>query len=274
LRRLLDLHLESGTDGIVFGGSTGESVSLTDAELQELVTRAHAHVAGRLNIIVGCGTSSTAATVARAREFSRLPGVDGLLVVTPAYNRPTQEGLYRHFESTAAASAVPIVMYNVASRTAVDLLPETVARLAQVPGIVGVKEAMPSIPRIRELVAACPPDFMVLSGDDATAREAVHNGARGVVSVTANIVPAQVSRMIRAALDGDAELAAELDARLASLHKALFLESNPIPAKWAMERMGLIGGALRLPLVPLSARYHPAMEQALCQAGVTLAVAA
>lgn len=274
LRRLLDLHIECGTNGVVVGGSTGESVSLTDAELRELVSCVHEHAGSRLNLIVGCGTSCTATTVARAREFSRLPGVSGLLVVTPAYNRPPQEGLFRHFQAVAEASAVPIIMYNVMSRTAVDLLPETVARLAQVPGIAGIKEAMPSIPRVRELVAACPPDFMVLSGDDATARESILNGARGVVSVTANVVPALVSRMIRAALDGDEALAAELDARLAELDRAMFLESNPIPAKWAMERMGLIGGTLRLPLVDLSARHHVAVEKALCQAGVTLAAAA
>lgn len=272
--RLVDLHVNSGTGGLIVGGSTGESATITDAELKELAARASSQAAGRLRIVVGCGTSSTAGTVARVREFSRQPGVDALLLGTPAYCRPTQEGLYRHFEAAAAASAVPIILYNVPSRTAVDMLPETVARLAALPRIAALKEAVPSMSRIRELVAACPADFPVLSGDDATAREALRHGARGVISVTGNVVPALMVRMIRAALAGDDALAAELDAQLAGLHQSLFLESNPIPVKWALARMGLTRGALRLPLTPLTPRHHAALEQSLFQAGVTLAAAA
>ncbi|MGC4028125.1 MAG: 4-hydroxy-tetrahydrodipicolinate synthase [Steroidobacteraceae bacterium] len=272
--RLIDLHLASGTDGLIVGGSTGESAALTDAERRELAAHAASQAAGRLRIVVGCGTSSTAGTVARVREFSRLPGVDGLLLAAPAYCRPPQEGLFRHFEAAAAASAVPVVLYNVPSRTGVDLLPETVARLAVLPRIVAVKEAVTSMSRIRDLIAACPPDFLVLSGDDATAREAVRHGARGVISVTGNVAPAQVAAMMRAALAGHEAEAAELDARLAGLHHTLFVESNPIPVKWALERMGLTRGALRLPLVPMSPRHYAAVEQSLLQAGITLAAAA
>lgn len=271
--RLIDLHLASGTDGIVVGGTTGESPTISDAELHELVARARAQAAGRLRIVVGCGTSSTAGTVARVREYSTV-GADALLLVTPAYNRPTQEGLFRHFEAAAAASGVPVVLYNVPSRTAVDMLPETVARLAALPRVVGIKEAVASMQRIRDLVAACPQGFLILSGDDATAREAVSVGAQGVISVTGNVAPALMSQMIRAARRGEAAEAAAVDARLAGLHQALFLEANPIPVKWALQRMGLAGGALRLPLTPLSPRHHAAVEQALRQADVALAAAA
>jgi 4-hydroxy-tetrahydrodipicolinate synthase len=272
--RLLDFHLAAGTAGIVIGGTTGESPVLTEAEIRELVARAHAQVAGRMRLIVGAGTSSTASTVERARAFSALPGVDALLVVTPAYNRPPQEGLFRHFEAAAGASSVPVILYNVPSRTAVDLLPETVARLAKVPGIVGIKEAVPSMQRVRELAALCPPGFALLSGDDATCREAMSLGACGVISVTANIAPAPMSQMVQAALAGDAALAADIDSRLAGLHQWLFVEANPIPAKWALERMGLIQGRLRLPLTALSAAHHATVEQALARAGISLAAAA
>jgi len=272
-RQLIDLHLSAGTAGIVVGGTTGESPTLTEPELRELVARARDQVAGRLKIIVGCGTSSTASTVSRVQDYSA-QGVDGLLLVTPAYNRPTQEGLYRHFEAAAAAATVPVLLYNVPSRTAVDMLPETVARLAQVPGIVGIKEAVASMQRVRELKALCPATFIQLSGDDASVREAVRNGANGVISVTANVAPALMSRMIGAALAGNDALAAELDSRLAGLHQSLFVEANPIPVKWALERMGVIRGRLRLPLTPLAARHHAEVEQALVQAGIALSAAA
>jgi 4-hydroxy-tetrahydrodipicolinate synthase len=270
---LIDLHREAGTTGVVVGGTTGESPTVTDTELRELVLRARDRAAGRLQVIVGCGTNSTAGTVARVGECTTL-GVDGLLLVTPAYNRPTQEGLYLHFEAAAAAATVPVILYNVPSRTAVDLLPETVARLAQLPRIVAIKEAVASMERIDALVAACPPGFGILSGDDATVREAIAHGAQGVISVTANVVPALMARMIAAALAGDDAQARELDARLAGLHEMLFVEANPIPVKWAMAQMGLIGPALRLPLTPLSPRFHSMVAGALRRAGVELAVAA
>jgi 4-hydroxy-tetrahydrodipicolinate synthase len=271
--RLLDWHAGSGTTGVVVGGTTGESPTITDEELLELTRRARQQVGGRMQIVVGCGNNSTAATVARVRQYSA-EGVDGLLLVTPAYNRPTQEGLYRHYEAAALAAGVPLILYNVPSRTAVDLLPDTVARLARLARVVAVKEAVPQMARIRELREACPPGFGILSGDDATTREAIANGADGVISVTGNVAPGLMSQMVAAQLAGDTARAVELDARLAGLHQNLFLEANPIPVKWALERMGMIRGRLRLPLTPLSQRHHGAVEAALETAGIALAVAA
>jgi 4-hydroxy-tetrahydrodipicolinate synthase len=264
--RLIDFHLENGTDGIVVGGSTGESATLTEAELRELTERACAQVKKRIPIIVGSGTSSTASTVARTRWVSELP-IDGVLVVTPAYNRPPQEGLYRHFAAVAEASRVPVILYNVPSRTACDLLPETVARLMQFPQIVGLKEGIAGVERVRELLDVVRAGFAILSGDDATAREAVLAGARGVISVTANVAPRAMSQMVAAALKRDRARAAELDAPLAALHRDLFLEANPIPPKWALARMGLIQGGIRLPLVPLSPQHHATLTADLRAAG-------
>lgn len=265
--RLVDFHLQNGTAGIVVGGTTGESATLRDAELVELVERACVQVARRMAVIAGAGSSSTAATVERVKRLSQLP-VDGLLLVTPAYNRPSQEGLFRHFAAAAEVAEVPLVLYNVPSRTAVDLLPETVARLAQLRPIVAVKEAFAQIERIRELKRLCPADFDVLSGDDATAREAVLAGAAGVISVTANIAPRAMADMIAAAARGEREKAERLDATLAGLHHALFLESNPIPLKWALARMGLIERGIRLPLTELAPRHHAALASALRESGV------
>jgi len=265
--RLLEFHLENGTNGIVVGGTTGESPTISEAELRELTERACAQVKRRIPVIVGVGTSSTAATLARTRWASELP-VDGLLVVTPAYNRPPQEGLYRHYAAVAEASRVPVILYNIPSRTAVDLLPSTVARLMQFPQIVAVKEGVASLERVRELVAVSRAGFTILSGDDASACEAMLAGARGVISVTANMAPRAMSEMVAAAVKGERERAKALDERLASLHRDLFLEANPIPAKWGLERMGLIEGGIRLPLTPLSASHHAAVEAALRKAGV------
>jgi len=265
--RLLDFHAASGTSGIVVGGTTGESATLSDSELWELTERACAHVRKRMHVIAGVGTSSTATTVERARKMSELP-VDGLLVVTPAYNRPTQEGLFQHFAAVARAARAPVIMYNVPARTAVDMLPATVQRLSQLPGIVAVKEAVPDLERIRKLVDICPKDFAVLSGDDGTTRRSVLAGAKGVISVTANVAPRAMSDMVAAALKGDATAAAQLDEPIAALHRDLFLEANPIPTKWALMRMGMIGSGIRLPLTELSAQYHPAVLAALSTAGV------
>jgi 4-hydroxy-tetrahydrodipicolinate synthase len=271
--RLIDWHIVSGSTGVVVGGTTGESPTITEQELLELTRRAREQAAGRLQIIVGCGTSGTATTVERVRLYSG-QGVDGLLLVTPAYNRPSQEGLFRHYEAAAQAAGVPLILYNVPSRTAVDMQPETVARLAKLPRIVAIKEAVASMQRIRELAAQCPAGFGILSGDDATSREAIRHGAGGVISVTGNVSPALMSQMITAALAHDDARAAELDARLSGLHQALFLEANPIPVKWALERMGVMRGRLRLPLTQLAPRYHEAVEAALALAGVSLAAAA
>jgi 4-hydroxy-tetrahydrodipicolinate synthase len=265
--RLVDFHLQNGTGGIVVGGTTGESATLLDGELRELTERACEQVRGRIPIIAGAGTSSTVSTVERVRWISELP-VDGLLVVTPAYNRPTQEGLYLHFAAAADAARKPIILYNVPSRTAVDMLPTTVGRLSQLPGIVSVKEAVTEPGRVRAILAASGKDFSVLSGDDATARRAVQEGARGVISVTANVAPRAMADMIAAGLRGEDAAAEKLDASLVALHRDLFIEANPIPAKWALARMGLMGEGIRLPLTPLTAASQPAVLAALRAAGV------
>jgi 4-hydroxy-tetrahydrodipicolinate synthase len=266
-QRLIDFHIANGTNGIVVGGTTGESATLRESELRELTERACKQARGRVAIIAGAGTSSTASTVERVRWLSELP-IDGLLIVTPAYNRPTQEGLYRHFAAAVEATRVPVILYNIPSRTAVDLLPATVARLAQLKGVVGVKEGVAQITRIRELTAFSRGDFVVFSGDDATTRESVLAGAKGVISVTANVAPRAMSDMVAAAMQGNAGEAERLDRSLCALHRDLFLEANPIPVKWALERMGLMGGALRLPLTELSHGHHSQVLSALRQAGV------
>jgi len=264
--QLLEFHAANGSAGVVVGGTTGESATLSDSELHELTVRACTLARGRLAVIAGAGTSSTASTVARVEWLSRLP-IDGLLLVTPAYNRPPQEGLYRHFAAAAAAASKPILLYNVPSRTAVDMKPETVARLARVRGIVGLKEAVPESARVREVCALCGPDFAVLSGDDASAREVLAAGARGVISVTANVVPRQMSQMVAAARAGEEQRARALDEPLAGLHRGLFVEANPIPVKWLLGQMGLIPGGVRLPLTPLAEEYHPGVRAAARAAG-------
>jgi 4-hydroxy-tetrahydrodipicolinate synthase len=265
--RLLDFHLQNGTSGIVVGGTTGESATLRDSELRELTERACQQLRQRIPVIVGAGTSSTATTVERVASMSELP-IDGVLVVTPAYNRPTQEGLYQHFAAVAEASRKPVILYNVPTRTAVDMLPATVGRLSQLPRIVSVKEAVTEPGRVRALVEACRKDFVVLSGDDATARRAVREGARGVISVTANVAPRGMADMINAGLRGDHAAAEKLDAPLAGLHRDLFVEANPIPVKWALARMGLMDEGIRLPLTPLSAAAQPAVLAAMRGAGI------
>jgi 4-hydroxy-tetrahydrodipicolinate synthase len=268
-QRLLEFHLSNGTNGIVVGGTTGESATLRESELRELTERACAQVNGRIPIIAGAGTSSTETTVERVRWLSELP-IDALLVVTPAYNRPTQEGLYRHFAAAVEAARVPIVLYNIPTRTAVDLLPSTVQRLAQLRGVVGVKEGVAQMSRVRELVSLTPSGFVVISGDDATTREAILAGAKGTISVTANVAPKAMSEMVAAALKGNASEAERIDRTLVSLHRDLFVEANPIPAKWALERMGLMPGGLRLPLTELSAAQQPVVLAALRAAGIKI----
>jgi 4-hydroxy-tetrahydrodipicolinate synthase len=267
--RLLDFHVAAGTDGIVIAGTTGESPALLPEEIEELTRRAVARCRGRTRTIVGCGTNSTAATVSRTRALSRL-GVDGVMLVTPYYNKPPQEGLYRHFVAAADASAVPVILYNVPGRTSVDLLPSTVARLARHPQIVALKEATGTSQRIRELVESCPATFALLSGDDATFVEFVALGGKGVISVTANVAPARMHEVCAAALAGDLARARALDASLQPLHRDLFVEANPIPVKWAVARMRLIGSALRLPLVEMSAVHQETILRAMRAAGIEL----
>ena len=267
--RLLDFHVREGTDGIVVAGTTGESPVLANAEVEELTRRAVARCQGKVKVIVGAGFNATEATVARTRTLSQL-GVDAVMLVTPYYNRPPQEGLFRHFSAAADASAAPIILYNVPSRTAVDLLPSTVARLARHPRIVAIKEATASLSRAREILSACPPEFVLLSGDDATAIDLMSVGACGVISVTANVAPRRMREACKAALSGDLVEARAIDASLQPLHKDLFVEANPIPVKWAVARMGFIGNAIRLPLVELATAHHETVLRAMRAAGVIL----
>jgi len=267
--RLLDFHVREGTDGIVIAGTTGESPVLRLDEIEELTRRAVARCGGKIKLIVGTGTNSTQSTIARTRALSRL-GVDGVMLVTPYYNKPPQEGLYRHFMASADASAVPVILYNVPSRTAVDLLPGTVARLARHPQIVALKEALASLGRAREILAAVPADFTLLSGDDATLLDLIGAGGKGVISVTANVAPRRMHEVCAAALGGDMAGARALDATLQPLHRDLFVEASPIPVKWAVARMGLMGNAIRLPLVELSTAHHETVLHAMRAAGVSL----
>jgi 4-hydroxy-tetrahydrodipicolinate synthase len=267
--RLLDFHVREGTDGIVIAGTTGESPVLAVHEVEELTSRAVARCGGKLTLVVGAGTHSTSTTVARTQALSRL-GADAVMLVTPYYNKPPQEGLYRHFMAAADASAVPVILYNVPSRTAVDLLPGTIARLARHPRIAAVKDASASMGRARELLSACPPEFAVMSGDDATAIDWMCEGARGVISVSANVAPRRMHEACMAALRGDFGTARALDADLQLLHKDLFIEASPIPVKWAVARMGLIGNAIRLPLVELSLAHQETVLRAMRTAGITL----
>jgi 4-hydroxy-tetrahydrodipicolinate synthase len=267
--RLLDFHMREGTDAIVVAGTTGESPVLKAAEVEGLTVRAVARCAGKIKVVVGAGTFATDTTVARTRSLSRL-GVDGVLLVTPYYNKPTQEGLYRHFSAAADASAAPVILYNVPSRTAVDLLPATVARLSRHACIVAVKEATSSVSRAREILSASAPQFTVLSGDDATAIDLMSVGAKGVISVTANVAPRRMHDACAAALAGDLATARAIDASLQALHKDLFVESSPIPVKWAVARMGLMGNAIRLPLVELSSLHEETVLRAMRAAGIIL----
>ena len=267
--RLLEFHLAEGSDGIVVAGTTGESPVLSLEEIEELTRRAVAVAKGRMKVIVGAGTHCTATTVARSRALSRL-GVDGVMFVTPYYNKPPQEGLYRHFMAGADASAVPVVLYNVPSRTGVDLLPATVARLARHPQIVALKEATAQMSRAHELKSLLRDDFALLSGDDATAIDFIASGGRGVISVTANVAPRRMHEACMAALSGDFKAARAIDAELQPLHRDLFVEANPIPVKWAVARMGLIGAAIRLPLVELASAYQETVLRAMHVAGVAL----
>jgi 4-hydroxy-tetrahydrodipicolinate synthase len=265
--RLLDWHGREGSDGVIIAGTTGESATLSAAEAAELLQIAVQRTGGRLPVIAGTGGPSTAISVERTRSACEL-GADAVLVVTPYYNRPTQEGLYRHFSVIADAASVPLILYNVPSRTACDLLPETVERLSGHPQIIGIKDATGSVARGIEIIERCGDDFLLLSGDDATCLELIGAGAQGVITVTGNVAPRLMHEMVEAALTGDQEVARELDERLAGLHTALFVESNPIPSKWALWRLGLIGEGIRLPLVALSDACHGEVLAAMRRAGV------
>lgn len=267
LEQLVDWHIGEGTDGLVIAGTTGESATLTKAEHVEVIRVAVARASGRVPVIAGTGSNSTAQTIDLSQTVGRLP-VDAYLVVVPYYNKPTQEGMYRHFLAVADAVDRPVMLYNVPGRTVADLQPATVARLARHPRIFGIKEATGDLARVAEIRKLAGEAFALYSGDDATARDFIALGGQGVVSVTANVAPAAMSRMCRAALAGRAAEAAALDQPLSALHRDLFVESNPIPVKWALTRMGRLPPGIRLPLTPLSPEAQPVVEAALRQAGL------
>ncbi|MCP5141895.1 MAG: 4-hydroxy-tetrahydrodipicolinate synthase [Chromatiales bacterium] len=266
LARLVEFHIESETNAIVAVGTTGESATLDEHEHCEVIRRVVELAHGRVPVIAGTGANSTAEAITLTRCAMKA-GADAALLVTPYYNKPTQEGLYRHHRAIAEACAIPQILYNVPGRTAVDMKPATVARLADIPNIVGIKEASGSVDRIRELIDLVGGRMDVFSGDDDLACAAMLAGARGVISVTANVAPLQMFHMAEAALAGDAERAHAIDARLQPLHKAMFLESNPIPVKFAVSRMNLIPEGIRLPLTPLSPIHHDAVRDAMLAAG-------
>ena len=267
LTRLVEFHIENGTDAIIAVGTTGESATVDWEEHIAVVRHVVETVRTRVPVIAGTGANSTSEALFLTQKAMEV-GADACLLVTPYYNKPTQEGLYRHYKQIADRVAIPQILYNVPGRTACDLKPETVERLADIPNIVGIKEASGSIERIQELVQRLGERMDVYSGDDALAAAAMLNGARGVISVTANVAPQLMHEMCVAALAGDRAQAETLDARLAGLHRALFLESNPIPVKWAVAQLGLIPAGIRLPLTPLSEALYPDVRAAMRQAGV------
>lgn len=265
--RLLQWHAQQGTDAVVVVGTTGESPTVTLAEAGELVRRAVMVLGDRVPVIAGTGTNATASTIERTRALAAA-GAQAALVVTPYYNKPTQEGLYQHFRAVADASPIPLILYNVPSRTGVDLLPDTVVRLAAHPRILGVKESTGSLARVEELVARCGKDLEIYSGEDPIAVQSIAAGARGLISVTANVAPALMHDLCEHALAGRLEEAEAIDDRLQGLHRALFTESNPIPVKWAVAELGRIPGGLRLPLTPLSPQHHAVVREAMRAAGI------
>lgn len=267
LRKLVDFHVEQGTDAIVAMGTTGESATLDEKEHCGVIRQAVEQAAGRIPIIAGTGANSTTEAISLTR-CAMEAGADACLLVTPYYNKPTQEGLFLHFKTVADAVAVPQILYNVPGRTAVDMLPETVARLAEIPNIVGIKEATGDLARAKEIIDRCGDKIDLYSGDDATAMDCILQGGKGDISVTANVAPAMMHEMCQAALAGDREKAVAINTKLDALHNDLFVEANPIPVKWALYEMGMVSKGIRLPMTVLSEQYHDKIRQALKTAGV------
>ncbi len=266
LANLVEFHVEAGTHGIVAVGTSGESATLSVPEHGEVIKAIVKFADKRIPVIAGTGANSTAEAIeltAHAKDV----GADGCLLVTPYYNKPTQEGLYQHFAAIANAVDIPQVLYNVPGRTAVDMSPETTARLSGISNIVGVKEAYGTVERIKELLELCERGFKVLTGDDATAMESMLAGGHGDISVTANVVPEQMAKMCTAAMTHDRSLAESIEKNIKDLHVELFRESNPIPMKWALHKMGRIPEGIRLPLTPLASEYHDQLVAALKKAG-------
>ncbi len=269
LKRLIDVHVDAGTDGLVIAGTTGESATLEKGEHAELIDRACEIVAGRLPIIAGTGSNSTAQTIKLSQEVAKSP-IDAYLLVVPYYNKPVQEGMYRHFSAIADAVDKPVMLYNVPGRTSSDLLPETVARLSSHGNIFGIKEATGDMQRLKDIQALVDEDFRFYSGDDFTVLEFIEQGGHGVVTVSGNVAPAAMAELCRLAAAGEHEAAKALDDSLQELNSALFVESNPIPVKWAVAQLGLIEPHIRLPLTEFSEQYHEQMRRAMARAGVTI----
>lgn len=267
LARLIDWHIEQGTSAIVAVGTTGESATLDVDEHCNVIRFTIERAAGRIKVVAGTGANSTKEAIELTRK-AKVDGADACLLVTPYYNKPTQEGLYRHHMAIADAVDIPQMLYNVPGRTACDMKPDTVARLSPHPNIVAIKEATGDLDRGRQILELCGDNIILYSGDDATAMELILLGGKGNISVTANVAPKAMADMCAAALAGKREQAAAFDAPLRDLHKNLFLEANPIPVKWALHRMGLIGPGIRLPLTPLSESLHQPVESALQKAGL------
>lgn len=267
LSKLIEMHIESGTAAIVSMGTTGESATLDMDEHCEVMRRTVELAAGRIPIIGGTGSNSTSEAIQLTR-CAQQGGVDACLLVAPYYNKPTQEGLYLHHKLIAESVDIPQILYNVPGRTVCDILPETVARLAQIPNIVGIKEATGSLERMREILSRVPDDFDLYSGDDETGVEFMLQGGHGVISVTNNVAPKAMAAVCEAALAGDRGKAMELNRPLEGLHNHLFDEANPIPVKWALYEMNLIPEGIRLPLTPLSKEFHHPLREAMRDAGV------
>jgi 4-hydroxy-tetrahydrodipicolinate synthase len=267
LRALIDWHADAGTDGIVIVGTSGESPTVDVAEHCLLIEATMAHVKGRMSVVAGTGANSTSEAIELTAKAKAL-GVDACLLVTPYYNKPTQEGLYQHFAAVAAAVDVPQILYNVPGRTSCDLSNDTAIRLAAIKNIVGIKDATGGIERGTDLLLRCPKDFAIYSGDDATGAALMLLGGHGVISVTANIAPKLMHEMCVAAMSGNVKVTCEINAKLFALHQKLFIEPNPIPVKWALQQMGMIKKGIRLPMVNLSTQYHDVMRAAMRQAGV------
>jgi len=267
MRRLVDFHVQEGTDAIVVVGTTGESPTVNVEEHHELIRLVVEHSAGRVPVIAGTGANSTAEAI-EMTVFARQAGATAALSVVPYYNKPTQEGLYRHFRAIAEAVDIPLILYNVPGRTVADMSNDTTLRLAQIPNVVGVKDATGNIDRGCELIVRAPEGFAVYSGDDPSACALMLLGAQGNISVVANVAPRLMHEMCAAAVKGDLIGARELHFRLLGLHRQLFCEANPIPVKWACQELGLIKEGIRLPLTPLSPECHERVRLALHQAGL------
>ncbi|MCH9698395.1 MAG: 4-hydroxy-tetrahydrodipicolinate synthase [Gammaproteobacteria bacterium] len=267
LERLIEFHLDQHTDAIVAVGTTGESATLNEQEHCEVIARVVNLVAGKIPVIAGTGSNSTQEAIELSAKAAEV-GADACLLVTPYYNKPTQQGLYLHYQKIADTVDIPHILYNVPGRTHCDLLPETVMRLASHPNIIGLKEATGEIDRVSTLKQTCPDDFLLYSGDDASACEFCLQGGDGVISVTANVAPRLMSEMIATAIKGDRANAEILNNQLAALNNDLFIESNPIPVKWALHAMGLIPEGIRLPLTPLSLEHETTVRQAMNAASV------